>query len=151
MPAPPTGSEAPGNMPTSGSACFSAAAPLQPTTADPTTEPSGAALRWVLGQGRFWSCYTSHKDSHAFHCSPCLPPSEPRSLYLLMFSTPMGSTPSLWPQGEAPITQGERDSGRKEKMLINGLFPISFSQIEWLNVITEMVTRGLLLHCKIII
>ena len=151
MPAPPTGSEAPGNMPTSGSACCSAAAPLRPMTADRTAEPSRAALRWALGQGRSWSCYTSHKDSDTFHRSPCLPPSESWSLYLLMFSTPMGSTPSLWPQGEAPITQGERDSGRKDKMLINGLFPISFSQIEWLNVITEMVTRGLLLHCKIII
>lgn len=28
-------------------------------------------------------------------------------------------------------------------MLINGLFSISFSQIEWLNVITEMVARRL--------
>lgn len=36
-------------------------------------------------------------------------------------------------------------------MLMNGLFPISFLQIEWLNTITEMVSRGLLLHCKIII
>lgn len=35
-------------------------------------------------------------------------------------------------------------------MLINGLFPISFLQIERLNVITEMVARGLLLHYKII-
>lgn len=36
-------------------------------------------------------------------------------------------------------------------MLINALFPVSFFlQIEWLNVITEMVARGLLLHYKII-
>lgn len=36
-------------------------------------------------------------------------------------------------------------------MIINGLFPISLLQIEWLNVITEMVARGLLLHSEIII
>lgn len=36
-------------------------------------------------------------------------------------------------------------------MLINGLFLLASHKIEWLNVITEMVTRGLLLHCKIVI
>lgn len=34
-------------------------------------------------------------------------------------------------------------------MLINGSFPISSVQIYWLNVITDMAVRGLLLHCKI--
>lgn len=71
------------------------------------------------------------------------PPGEPWLLYVLVFSTPMVA-PGLQ-------LKGGRGSGRKDKMLINGLFPISFLQIERLNVITEMVARGLLLHRKIII
>lgn len=131
-------------MPTSGSACLTANRLLHSGPKRADTEPCGAPLRWAPGQGRPWALlHQSHKDSDAFHPSPF-----PWPLYLLVFSTCRGCTPTLRPQGEAPIIQGGRNSGRKDKTLINGLFPISFSQTEWLNVITEMVTRGLLLHCK---
>lgn len=40
-------------------------------------------------------------------------------------------------------SRGSGQWEKEKKMLINGLFSISFLQIEWLNVITEMVARRL--------
>lgn len=44
--------------------------------------------------------------------------------------------PKAWGAGE------DGAAGRENIILINGLFPVSLLQIEWLNVITEVVARG---------
>lgn len=130
--------------PMSGSACFTATGCSTPGPKE-WTWPYQGPTTWVLSHGRHWGwSHWNHKTAGPCHSSSFLPPSEPWLLCLLVSSTPLAAP---W----LSLIQGGRGSGRKDKMLINGLFPISFLQIEWLNVITEMVARGLLLHCKIII